>query len=81
MRSKRGTGFFSIFAYLITEVFSYDQQLIDQGEERGIERGIEQGREQGVMEIVQNMFASKMPLDDIVRFSGLPLDTVKGLVD
>ena len=49
--------------------------------ERKVERGMELGREQGIIEIVRNMFASEVPIDDIVKFSGMSLDKVEGLVD
>jgi len=64
---------------MFAEVFSYDQELIDKGIGIGMERGIEQGAHEKAVEMAKVMLGSKISLDDIIKFTGLSVDTIQSL--
>jgi predicted transposase/invertase (TIGR01784 family) len=50
-------------------------------EQRGIEKGMEKGMEKGIEKMARGLLAEGVSLDVIARSSGLPLDTVKTLMN
>jgi len=61
---------------------SYDEYLDDlraEAIEQGIEQGIERGAYDKAVEMAKIMLNSKAPLDDIIKFSGLPAETIQSL--
>ena len=52
---------------------------IKQGIEQGIVQGIEQGIEQNKREMAKAMLADKLPIEQIVSYSGLSEEEIKSL--
>ena len=53
-----------------------DRQKFEEGLEQGIEKGIEQGIELERTLVVRNMLAAKVSVEDIARFTKLPIEEV-----
>ncbi len=72
-------------------VTSYEEYIIEkntersigrkEGMEKGIEVGVEQGIEKGTLEIAKNMIKDNAPLDLIVKYTDLPLNKIKKLMN
>ena len=54
---------------------------ISQGIAQGISQGISQGAEQAKIETAKNMLLESLPIDLVVRTTGLPLETVQKLAE
>ena len=54
---------------------------ISQGISRGIAQGISQGAEQKAIETAKNLLLENLPIDLVVRTTGLPLETVQKLAE
>ena len=55
------------------------QQGIEQGIEQGIQKGIEEGAEQAKIETAKKMILDKLPLDQIEKWTSLPLEKIQEL--
>ncbi len=72
-------------------VTSYEEYIIEKNTERSIGRkeGIEEGMEKGIevgakdkqIEIAENMIKDNAPLDLIVKYTDLPLNKIKKLMN
>jgi hypothetical protein len=49
------------------------------GRQEGLQEGEQKGRQEGIHSVAENLLRMKMPVDDIVKVTGLPLDEVKQL--
>ena len=58
--------------------WDYDNS-IDFAEQKGLARGREEGMKQGALEVARRMLEDKMPLDQIVKFTGLTEEQVRAL--
>ena len=54
---------------------------ISQGISQGIAQGISQGAEQAKIETAKKLLLESLPIDLVVRTTGLPLETVQNLVE
>ena len=52
-------------------------EWIERGRKQGISQGIERGREQGKEEVVRNLLAMHMTMDDIARAVKLPMEKIQ----
>lgn len=77
-----------VLAYQARMKKIYDEQSMIgeaemRGEEKGIEKGKEEGREEGAIlekqNIAQKLIDGKMPLEDVVKFTGLSLEEVQSI--
>jgi predicted transposase/invertase (TIGR01784 family) len=50
-----------------------------EGLQEGEQKGRQEGRQEEKFEVAKNLLRMKMPVDDIVKATGLPLDEVKRL--
>jgi predicted transposase/invertase (TIGR01784 family) len=55
------------------------QEGLQEGEQKGRQEGEQKGRQEEKFEVAKNLLRMKMPVDDIVKATGLPLDEVKQL--
>jgi predicted transposase/invertase (TIGR01784 family) len=54
-------------------------EIVTSWMEEGLERGRQEGRQAAQVAIAQQLLLEKMPLETIVRLTGLSLDQVQGL--
>ncbi|MGN0402161.1 MAG: hypothetical protein ACI4HQ_07870, partial [Acetatifactor sp.] len=47
--------------------------------EQGMEQGIKQGLERGMYQVAENMLLANKPLEEIMAFTGVPIETLKEL--
>lgn len=52
---------------------------VEQGIEKGIEKGIEQGSKQEKIGIARNMLKDNMPIDTIIKYTGLKKEEIESL--
>ena len=55
-------------------------QALYHAEQEGIQKGIQQGVAEGRLEIARNALRMKMPIDDIVRLTGLTREEIEMLL-
>ena len=48
--------------------------------EQGIKQGVEQGIKQGITQIANNMLSTGMAIQDIAKFTNLPINVIKNLI-
>ena len=62
------------------EMFKTQQkQQIIYGEQKGREEGREKGKKEKMIEIARNMLRGKMPIDVIIKYTGLTKEDIQGL--
>jgi len=55
------------------------KELREEGYDEGIERGIEKGLEQGAEKVAINILKARMPVQEVMRFTGLSQQQVDDL--
>lgn len=64
---------------MFVEVFSYDQELIEQGRTEGRTEGLAEGRTEERIKVAKNLLAMEMSVADVSRGTGLSIDEVENL--
>ena len=54
---------------------------LEEGRKEGIEKGIEKGMEKSSIKIAKNLLESGMSLEEVAKYTELPLETIHSLVD
>ena len=62
---------------MFTEIFSYDQELID----KGVKQGIEQGVEMKAIEMARKLISKSMTISDISEITGLSKEDIEQLMN
>ena len=56
-----------------------EAQALYSAEQRGIKQGIKQGKTEGIIEVARNLIADNMPLEQVMRVTGLTLNEIEKL--
>jgi predicted transposase/invertase (TIGR01784 family) len=60
------------------KIMSMADRLVEKGVQQGMQQGMQQGVQQRTEQIVCNMLASNMTVEDIAKVTKLPLEEIKG---
>ncbi len=56
------------------------EEGLEEGLERGLEKGLEEGLEKGKAQLIRGMHKNGMPLEDIVKFTGLSIEEIRKIL-
>jgi predicted transposase/invertase (TIGR01784 family) len=62
-----------------TDIEVQREEAFEKGVNKGIQQGVSQGEHQAKIETAKNMLKDKLDIETIIKYTGLPLETIQSL--